>query len=319
MWRRYSEFVELHNELIKLTGSTPPEPLPPKHIFSLRKNDERILEERRTGLEAYLRALVSSKNSQWRETGAFHDFLGIPTGRNAGRPPEWSQFTLSSWLDEHSDLQNLVRDIRAHINKRNSLSDMGNVNAAHASNLQAKKSLVTLLDRVGVLATSLETLSGQGMAQGELQRRNEMVARLQDDCEKLGKMVIASRQAIRRANLPPQERDSASQADRTALLSSSPRSGSRPVTRVFGAAPKETEVTRPLDDQGLLQLQKTQIDQQDEQLSQLAVILRRQKQLGLAIGQEIEEQIELLDGLSDDVDVVGGKLKAADKTLRRLG
>ena len=319
MLRRYSEFVELHDELTKLTGSAPPEPLPPKHIFSLRKNDDRMLEERRTGLEAYLRALISSKESQWRETMAFKEFLGVPLGKNASaKLAHGSQFTLSSWLDEHSELQNLVREIRAYINKRNSLSDMGDINASHTSNVQAKKALVDLLDRVGVLAMSLETLSAQGMAQGELQRRNDMVARLQDECEKLGKMVIASRQAIRRGNAPTRERNPAPTEDRAALLSSSPRGGTIPVRRVFGAKPQETDTTRPLDDHGLLTLQKTQMEQQDEQLSQLANILRRQKDLGQAISQEIQEQNELLDELDRDVDKTSAKLKKADKVLRTL-
>ncbi|KIJ45510.1 hypothetical protein M422DRAFT_250826 [Sphaerobolus stellatus SS14] len=318
MWRRYSEFVDLHNELIKTTGATPPVSLPPKHIFAIRKNDEKILEERRIGLEAYLRALISSKDGQWRETRVFNEFLGVPIGRHDNtRMVEGSQFTLSSWLDEHSELQNLVRDIRADINKRNSLSDMGDVSASHSSNLQAKKKLVALLDRLGIFAAGLETLGSYGMAEGELQRRTDMVARLQDDCEKLGKMVIASRQVGRRAQVLSSE--PASQADRAALLPSSQRGNGRPARRVFGAPPQETDVTRPLDDQGLLQLQKNQVVQQDDQLEQLTAILRRQKQLGIAISDEINEQNELLDGLTRDVDVVGGKLNSAQKNLRLIG
>lgn len=314
VWHRYSEFVDLHNQLSKSTGAEPPAHIPPKHIFSFRKNDEAILEERRTGLEGYLRAIVSSKDGQWRESPIFNDFLGVipgkhtATGRDLG-----SQFTLLSWLDEHAELQALLRDIRADVNKRNSLLDMGDISASHVSNVQAKKKLVALLDRVGTLAVGLETLRTHGMPQGELQRRSDMVARLQDDYEKLGKMVIAVRQVSRR-NGGAGQGSSVSQSDRTALLSSS----TRPVTRVFGSPPQETDKTRPLDDRGLLQLQKTQIEEQDNQLSQITDILRRQRQLGLTISQEIEEQNELLDDLSRNVDVVGGKLSAANKTLRRL-
>src|SRR6266436_6749345 len=35
MWRRYSEFVDLHTELTKSTSSPPPASLPPKHTFSV--------------------------------------------------------------------------------------------------------------------------------------------------------------------------------------------------------------------------------------------------------------------------------------------
>ncbi|KAF8587339.1 Phox-like protein [Ramaria rubella] len=315
MWRRYSEFDDLNADLTRLTGSAPPTSLPSKHIFSFRKNDPTILEERRTGLEAYLRAIVGSKDGQWRESSAFKEFLGVPIGKEASGS---SQFTLSSWLDDQADLQTLVRDIRADINKRNSLADMGDVSASHISNVQAKKKLVTLLDRVGILAKGLETLGLRGMAQGELQRRSDMVARLQDDCEKLGKMVVAARQTSRPLTSAARDHGQASHADREALLSH-PASSNRPVTRVFGGPPQETEATRPLDDEGLLQLQKTQMDKQDSQLSQLTSILRRQRQLGTAISTEIDQQNELLDDLSNNVERVGSKLGATNKQMRRLG
>ena len=87
---------------------------------------------------------------------------------------------------------------------------------------------------------------------------------------------------------------------------------------MFGAPPKETEVTRPLDNVGLLSMQQTQIKQQDNQLSQLTTILQRQRQLGEAIGSEIALQIEMLDDLSNEVDNVGSKLHAANRQLGKL-
>ena len=320
MWRRYSEFDELNTELTKLTGSEPPATLPSKHIFSFRKNGPTILEERRAGLETYLRAIVSSKDSQWRDTTAFKEFLGVPTGKfSGGEGGSASQFTLSSWLDEQADLQTLVRDIRADINKRNALADMGDVSGSHISNVQAKKKLVTLLDRVGVLARGLEALGMRGMTQGELQRRGDMIARLQDDCEKLGKMVVAARQASRPLTSAARDGGPASHVDRASLLTSPQGASSkRPITRVFGGPPQETEMTRPLDDDGLFQLQKTQMDEQDGQLNQLTAILRRQRQIGTAISSEIEQQNEMLDDLSNEVDRVGSKLGTATKQLRRL-
>jgi regulator of vacuolar morphogenesis len=147
-----------------------------------------------------------------------------------------------------------------------------------------------------------------------------MVSRLQDDCEKLGKMVTVARQISRAGGEAPSSgKTLAPESDRAALLGTT--SFSKPITRVFGQAaqPRETEVTRPLDSQGLFQLQKQQMDQQDAQVSQLSTILQRQKHLGEAIGAELASQIELLDDLSNDVDKVGGKLTSAKKQLNRLG
>jgi regulator of vacuolar morphogenesis len=321
MWRRYSEFDDLHIELTKATGSPPPCPLPPKHKFSIFRShsDPALLEERKTGLEAYLRAILSAKEDTWRETFAFKDFLGVPIGRQAGvvgGPP--TQFTSASWLDEHREIQTRLRDVRADINKREALSDQGDINASHKSNVSAKQKLAGVLSRIGNLGKGLQELAMGGMTEGELQRRTDMVARLQDDCEKLGKMVNVSRQGIRPDSAPTFAATAPPSSDKEALLGG--HAFAR-VTRVFGApsSPQETEQTRPLDDHGLFTLQQTQMQEQDGQLAQLTTILRRQRHLGEAISAEIGSQIELLDDLSNEVDRVGGKLSSANKQLNRLG
>ncbi|EIM92969.1 Phox-like protein [Stereum hirsutum FP-91666 SS1] len=341
IWRRYSEFVDLHTELIKSVGSPPPATLPPKHPLSTvgsvltlglskkvggaGEGEEKMLEERREGLERYLRAIVGCKDGKWRESFAFRDFLGVPLGKQdttAGASSSYgsssSQFTSSSWLDEHLDLQARVRDIRADINRRDALSDRGDVGASHTANVQAKKKLAGVITRAGVLADGLSGLAMAGMSEGEVQRRTDMVARLQDDCEKLGKMVTIARHTSRALGSAA-ERHPASESDRDALLGGG--GAGKAVTRVFGAKvePKETAQTRPLDDVGVFQLQQTQMEQQDDQLSQLTTILQRQKMLGTAIAQEIAEQNEMLDDLSDNVNRVGGKLTAAKKQMNRLG
>ncbi|KAF4605259.1 hypothetical protein EYR40_004042 [Pleurotus pulmonarius] len=328
MWRRYSEFDDLHTELTKSTGSPPPNPLPPKHKFALFRslNNEKLLEERRMGLESYLRAIVSAKDEKWRDSFAFKDFLGVPIGRQGGtNGGPVTQFSSSSWLDEHIELQNSIRDIRADINKRDALADRADVVAAHKSNVNAKRKLAGVLTRIGTLAMGLEELAKSGLSEGELQRRTDMVSRLQDDCEKLGKMVsIAKMSSASRAGAAATTGISAlnpaPESEREALLGSS--STSRPFSRVFGAAAKqpaqETAQTRPLDDHGLLQLQQTQIQGQDQQLSQLTTILQRQRHLGEAIGSEIALQIDMLTDLNNEVDRVGGKMSAATKQMNKL-
>ncbi|KAH9064207.1 syntaxin [Lactarius vividus] len=326
MWRRYSEFVDLHTELTKSIGTPPPSPLPPKHTFAMLRSskNEALLEERRAGLEAYLRAVVSAKDSKWLDSFAFRDFLGVPAGKqepngsnNSSGSEGGAQFTSSTWLDEHMDLQARVRDVRADVNRRDAFSDRGDVGAAHGTNVQAKKKLAGALSRIGALAEGLDVLALRGMSEGELQRRTDMVARLQDDCEKLAKMLTVARHTSRGLGSAAGR---TADSDRAALLGTSSSSSSKPIARVFGAPqpPKETEKTRPLDDQGLVQLQQAEMEQQDTQLAQLTAILQRQKQLGIAINNELAQHMELLDGLSDDMDRVGGKLTAAKKQLNRL-
>jgi regulator of vacuolar morphogenesis len=318
MWRRYSEFADLHTELTKSTGSAPPVQLPPKHSFSILRSlhNSKLMEERRAGLEAYLRAIIGSKEEKWRESFVFREFLGVPPGRQGGPPP--TQFTSTSWLDEHMELQARIRDVRAAINKRDALSDIGDISASHRSNVDAKQKLAAILTRIGTLGNGLAALGQGSMTEGELQRRTDMVARLQDDCEKLGKMVTVARQTARIVGVP-EPRNPAPASDREALLGSGP--SLKPITRVFGAAskPQETDETRPLDDVGVFHLQEVKMEQQDHHLSQLATILQRQKHLATAIGSEITLQNELLDDLSQDVDRFSGKLSAAKRQMNRLG
>ena len=320
MWRRYSEFDDLYTELTKATGSPPPSTLPPKHKFAILKSrtNKNLLEERRVGLEAFLRAILGSKEDKWRDTFAFKEFLGVPVGRQGGvegGPPH--QFTSASWLDEHLELQARLRDVWADINKRDALSDRGDIPAAHKSNVAAKSKLAGVLSRIGTLGQGLQELGLTGMNEGELQRRTDMVARLQDDCEKLSKVVSVARQtSMRPGELRTTTAIPASGSDRQALLGAS--NASKPARRVFGSPPKETEATRPLDNVGILGMQQTQVQQQDDQLSQLTTILQRQRHLGEAISSEIAMQIEMIDDLSNEVDRVGGKLHTANRQLNKV-
>lgn len=329
MWRRYSEFDDLHTELSKSTGSPPPAELPPKHSLSLfrSRNNTTVLAERKAGLETYLRAILSAKEDKWRECYTFKDFLGIPIGKHAvieGGATSGSSsnaYTFSSWLDEHVELQATIRTVRADINKRDALSDKGDISGSHQANLQGKKKLLGAQTKLDNLETGLRSLAMGGMSEGELQRRTEMVARLRDDCEKLTKMVTVARHTSRGlgSNL---ERNPPNDSDRSALLGGAAGSSfGRLSGRVFGAAPppQETEETRPLDGNGLFQLQQAKMEDQDTNLSQLSSILLRQKHLGMAIGNEINQQIELLDTLDNDVDKFGNKLGAAKKQMNRLG
>jgi len=324
MWRRYSEFDDLHSDLTAAIGESPPAILPPKHKFAvfLSSSDPAVLEERKVGLEIYLRAIVSSKDQRWREHHLFKEFLGVPVGRNAAVSP--TQFTLSSWLDEHADIQSRLRDVRADINKREALSAQGDVTASHKSNVAAKQKLAGVLSRIGNLGKGLQELAMNGLSEGELHRRTDMVGRLQDECEKLGKMATIASHSSRVGQVTggSASANPASASDREALMGPAEgRSGFARVTRVFGAPakPQETEATRPLDDQGLLGMQQLQMDQQNEQLTQLTTILRRQRYMGEAIGQEISEQIDMLDGLSNDVDRVGNKMTATQREMKRIG
>ncbi|TFL06515.1 syntaxin [Pterulicium gracile] len=325
MWRRYSEFDDLNIQLTKDAGSSPPASLPPKHKFSILRfhTDPKMLEERKEGLENYLRAILRAKEDKWRNAYSFREFLGVPVGRPTASQSvaAATEFSSSSWLEEHLELQARIRDIRADINKRDALSDRGDVASSHKLNVSAKQKLAAVFTRTSNLEEGLKTLGMNGMSEGELQRRTDMAARLRDDCEKLTKMVTVARLSSRDAgNASGGGSNAAAASDREALIGGAHEGfTNKPSGRVFGSKPQETDVTRPLDDHGVFSLQQTMMQNQDQQLSALTSVLQRQRHMGEAIGSEIEYQNGLLDGLTDDVDRVGGKLSAASKQMNRLG
>ncbi|CAG7848049.1 SubName: Full=Related to syntaxin {ECO:0000313/EMBL:CCA71820.1} [Serendipita indica DSM 11827] len=299
MWRRYSEFDDLHDELVKTCSAAPPAPLPGKHFWSLKSSfhNEALIQERKAGLETYLRAIIASKDSQWRDNAAFRQFLGVPTSKYQEAQAAKSVgpvFSTASWIEEHSELQTLARNVRASLNKRDSLWDSGDTRASSSSNIQAKRQLADLADRVGNLAKGLQSLSEAGLSPGELQRRTDMVTKLQDDCEQLTRIVAIARNPNRRANAPTSADAMPSGSARSNLLS-----GQLVPSRACS-------------------LQKQKMDDQDSQLDNLSAILQRQMHIGMAISTEVEEQNKILDEMNEDVDRVTDKLKRGNKLMTKI-
>jgi regulator of vacuolar morphogenesis len=92
----------------------------------------------------------------------------------------------------------------------------------------------------------------------------------------------------------------------------------RPSSWVFGAPP-ETERTKGLDNQGVLQLQTQIMQEQDDQMDEFLKQVRRTRGIAeLEIHEELGQQVELLGGLEEDVDRVGDKQKRATKQADKL-
>jgi len=321
VWHRYTDFVDLHSDLAREVGGIPPFDLPPKRSWTsswLRvKEDQAFFNERQAGLERYLRVLLSHKDERWRTAYTFTNFISAPSNKASHLTGSETEFTVSSWLVEQEDLHSIARSIRSNLNRRDALAVRGDSTASHLANVDAKKQLVGLISRLTILAKGLDDLGKGGLPDGELRRRADMVTRLQDETETLGKLAIASR------NEPFASRtfqSTSPTAARTELLGSAAAQSTSKPGRVLGAKnqPVETAQTRPLDNASLLLLQQEQISSQDSRLESLTTVLRRQRQLGAAIGQELDLHNQLLDDLTTNVDQTGSKLSGTKAQLKRL-
>jgi regulator of vacuolar morphogenesis len=237
-------------------------------------------------------------------------------------------------------VQAKAKEIRSLLNKREIHITHNEVQLSHNYNLQAKKNLTFLGTRVIKLETGLKGLAegsgkdGKIMSDGEIRRRQDMLSELKEEKDTLTKLVLATRTDISKAATP------ASSMDRAALFKqpdksmnkgivgngnsngTPPKASATPSSRrVFGnsrAMPAETEQTRGLDNEGLIKLQQQTMEDQDQHVEQFSAILSRHKHIGLAIGQELDYQNQLLNELDADLDRTSDKLRFTTRKMNSI-
>ncbi|OBZ86678.1 Vacuolar morphogenesis protein 7 [Choanephora cucurbitarum] len=365
VWKRYSEFSKLDAQFRSIFPKQPtPTKLPGKRFFPSTFSDPEKIEERRQGLEDYLRGILSSRDDRWRLTDVWKEFLAIPTGRSLDAS---TSYTSESWLDEYTTMLDTAREIRSLINKKSTHMARHEISASHNCTVQAKKLLMTLSSRLSNLEAGLAGLASI-TAEGELRRRQDMLATLKDEKDALLKLASTGRQqdqdllynspnntqnktnsnhdstyqinrATTAANKYLDDRKSLFYGDETVnygfpaqnsetMKEAPKRAHTIGHGRAFGSAAlqkqqqqkaaQETEVTRGLDNEGLVVHQQQLMDDQDQQIQQFSAILARQRQLGISIGHELETQNQVLDELDADVDRTQTKLKFANKKLQKI-
>ena len=143
------------------------------------------------------------------------------------------------------------------------------------------------------------------LGEGELRRRRDLLSSAKREKEGLENLLsaMAAKSAV--------DKTVAHKSDSAALLGpAKPASG-----RVLG---KESDKTRALDNQGVLQLQKQMMQEQDEDVMVLARAVARQKELGQQIQEELVVQNEMLGMLDEDVTRVQGKMDVARKRIGKI-
>ncbi|KAL7626118.1 hypothetical protein AAE478_002888 [Parahypoxylon ruwenzoriense] len=321
--KRYSDFDTLHQNLTTLVGAPPPIPLPAKTWFKSTVTSPELTEDRRRGLESYLRAIAESPDRRWRDTPAWRTFLNLPSMSSAGNsaasvragrgiPSKDAANAAAAqdpgtWLDLHGEMKRDFQEARRCLAKRDNATD--NSTALEAGSA-AKKALVKAGSLLTFLGDGLRAMQdAKRLGDGEIRRRKDLLAAARverEDLEKLSTTVSAAAKASRRA-MP-------SAADKAALIGNGPKTRGR----VLGAPLPETERTRELDNQGVVQLQQQMMKEQDEDVEELAKIIRRQREMAEAIHREVEEQTEMLDHVNNQADILTGKVNVAKNRTKKI-
>ncbi|EPS42860.1 hypothetical protein H072_3230 [Dactylellina haptotyla CBS 200.50] len=326
--KRYSDFDQLHKALISSTGVPPPVALPPKTYFKSTVSDSDFADQRRRNLEDYLHAIQNDQDPRWRDSPPWRQFLNLPSSTSnyessntsiASHLSSTGGYSLADpvlWLDAHREMKGFLQDARSEISRRDqSLS----VSDQHDASAAAKKALVKvsgLIDNLNKGLASLTKVPGNGgLGDGEIRRRKDLLSsgmKERDALDALANSALTRKSQGNSGNSP--DIIVTSEALKTAAGNIRGRSAGR----ILGVPAPETDRTRQLDNAGVLQLQQQIMKSQDEDLETLLKTVGRQKHMGIEIGQELDDQNELLNSLGVDVDRVDDKLRVVKKRLKNI-
>ncbi|TVY36181.1 Vacuolar morphogenesis protein-like protein, partial [Lachnellula subtilissima] len=315
--------------LTSLISAPPPAPLPAKSWFKSTASSPELTESRRVGLEAYLRAIAEGPDRRWRETSVWRSFLNLPSSTSSGSSARGElevAYQRGSagqaaqepqvWLDLHREMKGLLQDARMFLGRRDGATT---AHAQYEAGADAKRCLVKAAGLLGNLEEGLKIMEegekrGQAgkIGQGELRRRKDLLGSARVERDGLEKLAVS---LAAKSHKAASGSGAATQQDKNALFGPGV---SKPGGRVLGVPVPETAKTKELDNNGVVQLQKQMMQDQDQDVEELAKIVRRQKEMGYAIHGELEEQNEMLRRMDEDVDRVQGKLAVAKKRVAKI-
>lgn len=335
--KRYTDFTNLHEALSSQTGQAPPAKLPAKSWLWRTVNNDSLTEERRQGLEIYLKSIVEADDARWRSSSAWRSFLNLPSGTstiNANgtfseggrqRPGSAGVTDPNQWLDIHRDLKSQIQSARQQLKQREAATT---AQSQHWLSADAKASLVRAATSIAQLEDGLKSIAdaskgdaaGWGgskkLGDGEIRRRRDLLGAARKEVE--GLEGVLRSMASKSSNMTSTGSSGAvaTAGDKEALWKGT--GAAKPSGRVLGGPLKETERTRELDNSGVLQLQKQVMQEQDEDVMAMGKAVSRLKDMGIMINEELAIQNEMLGLVEQDADRVKGKIDVARKRIGKI-
>ncbi|KAI6840405.1 Phox-like protein [Hortaea werneckii] len=335
--KRYTDFTNLHDALVSQTNQAPPAPLPPKSWLRRTVNNQSLTEERRQGLEKYLKSIVEADDARWRSSSAWRSFLNLPSGNNTLSANGSLTGTTSQkqhgiadpnqWLEVHRDLKTQIQAARQQLKQREAATT---AQQQHSLAAEAKASLVRAATSIAQLDEGLRRISaaskgdeaGWGgsskLGEGEIRRRRDLLGAARKEVEGLEGVLrsMASKSAGTPSGAGTQTGAVASAGDKDALWKGT--EAAKPKGRVLGGPLKETERTRELDNSGVLQLQQQIMEEQDEDVLSLGKTVAKLKDMGILIHEELEVQNAMLGMVEEDAGRVQNKIDVARSRIKKI-
>ncbi|KAG4302544.1 hypothetical protein PCANB_001111 [Pneumocystis canis] len=302
--KRYSEFHMLHEQLLQVTGRSPPVALPPKHCLLNILSKPSLIEERRKKLEAYVIAIQCNEDSCWRSSPPWRQFLKFPVYHISRHTGLMTDSTISpldqSWIRIFHETKSLLQEAKRRVSKQKCSEGSALSQTAWTTSTKSFCMIRTALER---LSQDLDNIDTQvAIGERELWRRKDLLDEMKREYDFLEHITYVNDQIKQNILLETQ-----SWQDHSAQM------GRHKTNKTL-----ETEKTRELNSMGLVCLQKNILVEQDEQLNSFLPILKKQKEMVAAIAEELDIQNDMLDELDENVQKTDTKLRSARKKCDQL-
>ncbi|XP_048055518.1 syntaxin-8 isoform X1 [Megalobrama amblycephala] len=203
------------------------------------------------------------------------------------------------WLQNYDAACRLAQEIAENIHERNRQQRTGGNTAK--LNMTLRASLQKLKQNIAQLRETLNRAAAQRqILQAEADRRQNLV----DD--------LATRETRLNASFKGDLTEA--EPSRSSLMAGG--YGSGPAVNPWLV--NEPEETRGLGFGEIKQQQQQIIEAQDAGLDALAAVISRQKQMGQDIGNELDEQNEIIDDITQLVDKTDSRIKNETRRVRLL-
>jgi len=299
-------------------------------------NNQALTEERRQGLEKYLRIIIGSDDARWRSSTAWRSFLNLPSGvstisangtlSNARRPGSAGGITdPNQWLDVHRELKSQIQSARQQLKQRQAATT---AHSQHSCSAEAKASLVRAAASIQQLEDGLKSIAdsskgddggwggSKNLGDGEIRRRRDLIGAARNEVEGLEGVLRSMATKAAKTSSAVDTGALATQGDKEQLWKGT--SAAKPSGRVLGGPGKETERTRELDNAGVLQLQQQIMQEQDEDVMLLGKTVSRLKDMGIMMDEELTIQNAMLSVVDSDADRLQGKLNVAKNRIKKI-
>lgn len=204
-----------------------------------------------------------------------------------------------AFLRQFEEQKKLADQIYADINARNNLLARGG--DATASNTTIRRKLSQLSAKINALDGDLERMSRDPakyrVTEKEIRRRGDLLDNLQNRREQLNAMMTSVPQNL--------------QGKKDLLFGEVSAGGA-----VWGGG--ETEESRGLDNEGILDLHEKKFKQVDDKLDRLGGVVRQQKDVAKKMGTTLDEQSGLLDDLEGHTDLTTSRVELENSRVDSL-